>query len=91
MHPVVRVLTGDQERAVGLTAELPVPAGHLRRRVDESDPPLVRKTFESGTGARPATRSASSIAGRFDWSPKVEYADRRTICRYAASAISSRP
>ena len=57
----------------------------------ESDPPLVRKTFESRTGASPPRRSASSIAGRFDWSPKVEYADRRTICRCAASAISSRP
>jgi len=57
----------------------------------ESEPPLVRKTFDPATGARSPTRSASSIAGRFDRLPNVEYADRRRSCRWAASAISSRP
>src|SRR3712207_7396283 len=39
----------------------------------ESEPPLVRNTLLSAIGARLATRSLSSIAGRFEKSPKVEY------------------
>jgi len=45
----------------------------------------------TGTGANEDTRSASSIAGRFDRSPNVEYAGRRRICSATASAISPRP
>src|SRR5881397_620047 len=57
----------------------------------ESEPPLVKNTRESGSGERSATRSASSMAGRFETSPKVEYADSRRSCAAAASAISPRP
>ena len=57
----------------------------------ESEPPLVRKTFESATGASEATRDASASAGRFVRSPKVEYAGSARICAAAASAISARP
>ena len=38
----------------------------------ESEPPLVKNTRESGSGEKSATRSASSMAGRFETSPKVE-------------------
>ena len=38
----------------------------------ESEPPLVRNTRLSVTGASDATRSASSDAGRFEKSPNVE-------------------
>ena len=40
---------------------------------------------------KPASRSQSSIAGRFDQSPKVAYASSVVIWRATASAISARP
>src|SRR5882672_8802217 len=42
----------------------------------ESEPPLVRNTRLSVTGARDDTRSASSDAGRFDRSPNAVAADQ---------------
>jgi hypothetical protein len=38
----------------------------------ESEPPLVKNTLLSGSGERSATRSARSMAGLFETSPKVE-------------------
>jgi hypothetical protein len=57
----------------------------------ESEPPLVRKIFEPSTGASEATRSASSIAGRLERLPNVEYAGSCISWPWAAAAISSRP
>ena len=57
----------------------------------ESEPPLVRKTLESGMGTRPATRSASSSVTGVTMSPKVEYVGSFAICAAAASPISRRP
>ena len=57
----------------------------------ESEPPLVRNTFESGTGAYEATRSASAATGGFVTSANVEYDSSCRICAATASAISARP
>ena len=57
----------------------------------ESEPPLVRNTRLSETGASELTRSASSDAGRFERSPNVEYAGSAVIWAAAASAMSRRP
>ena len=66
MHPVVRALAAEQDRALGLPDELPVAPRHLRRGVDRVGAAARQEHPAVGHGASDATRSASSDAGRFE-------------------------
>ena len=65
MHPVVGLLSPDQDRAIGFTDELPVVAGHLGRRVDRVG--AAAREEDLGIGDRGETRdSIGELEGHRD-------------------------
>ena len=71
VRAVVALGAADQVHALGLAGVDEVAAGELGRDLDRVAPPLVRKTLALGIGARAASRSQISLAGRLETSANV--------------------